>query len=73
MSENRIVRLATTGMHCGSCAMLIDMTLEDVTGVRSVKTEYASGTTEVTFDPEAVDVDGIVAAVRAIGYDATAL
>ena len=73
MSETQTVRFATTGMHCGSCAMLIDMTLEDATGVSSVKTEYASGTTEVIFDPEAIDIDGIVAAVRAIGYDATAL
>ncbi len=62
--------LKTTGMHCGSCAMLIDMTVGDLNGVDSVKTEYANGTTIVTYDSDAVSLDAIIAAIRSAGYDA---
>ena len=63
-------QLKTTGMHCGSCAMLIDMTVGDLAGVDSVKTDYATGTTTVSFDEETVSLDDVVAAIRSAGYDA---
>jgi copper chaperone len=71
MAEMKTVRLSTTGMHCGSCAMLIDMTLGDLDGVSEVKTEYASGVSVVTFDPERLSVDDLVSAVRSAGYEAS--
>ncbi len=70
MSDTMAVTLATTGMHCGSCSMLIDMTVGDMAGVSEAKTDLASGQTEVIFDPDTVSVDDIIAAIRAIGYDA---
>lgn len=70
MAESTTITLATTGMHCGSCAMLIDMTLGDVEGVSAVSTDYGTGMCEVTIDPDVVGVDEILAAVRAMGYDA---
>ncbi len=73
MSEVTTVRLATTGMHCGSCAMLIDMTLEDIAGVSAVSTDYATRMTEVSFDASVVSIDDIIVAVRAVGYDAEAV
>jgi copper chaperone len=63
-------QLKTTGMHCGSCAMLIDMTVGDLSGVDSVKTDYASGVTEVSYESDAVSVDAIIDAIRSVGYDA---
>ncbi len=63
-------QLKTTGMHCGSCAMLIDMTVGDLDGVDSVKTDYATGTTTVTYDSDTVALDDVVAAIRSAGYDA---
>jgi len=62
--------LKTTGMHCRSCAMLIDMTLDELEGVESVATDFASGDTVVSYDPDAVSLDDIVAAIRSAGYDA---
>lgn len=63
-------RLKTTGMHCRSCSTLIDMTLEELDGVESSESDAAAGTTKVVFDPQAVDVDTIVGAIRSVGYDA---
>ncbi|MBE0416634.1 MAG: heavy-metal-associated domain-containing protein [Coriobacteriia bacterium] len=70
MAEMKTVHLNTTGMHCGSCAMLIDMTLGDLEGVSEVKTDYASGLSVVTFDSDRVSVDDLVQAVRSAGYEA---
>jgi Cu+-exporting ATPase len=64
------VRLKTTGMHCQSCSMLVRMTVEELGGIESVISDYASGATDVTYDPELVTVDQIIAAIASAGYGA---
>lgn len=66
----RTVHLKTSGMHCVSCAQLVDITLKDLEGVRESKTSFASGATEVVFDSDAVTVGELVRAIRGAGYDA---
>jgi copper chaperone len=63
-------RLKTTGMHCASCSMLVDLTLGDLSGVLSSKTDHASGDTVVSYDSDVVGVEGIIEAIRGAGYDA---
>lgn len=63
-------RLATTGMHCRSCSMLIDMEVGELDGVSEVRTDHADGSTVVTFDDSVVSLDAIIATVRAAGYEA---
>jgi len=60
----------TGGMHCSSCSLVIEMTVEDLTGVSSVKVDYIKGTTHVVFDPEAVSAADITAAIVHAGYTA---
>jgi copper chaperone len=67
------VRLKTSGMHCGSCAMLIQMSVEDLPGVTSAKTEYATGLTDVTYDSDLLDTGAIIAAIEGAGYGAEAV
>lgn len=64
------VKLNTTGMHCPSCSMLIEMTVSDLDGVADVHADHRTGETEVTFDPEKVDTDRIVEEIRKAGYGA---
>ena len=63
-------QLKTSGMHCSSCSMLVDMTLADVEGVTEAKTDHASGDTIVTFDSDVVGVEALIDAIRSAGYDA---
>ena len=63
-------RLATSGMHCSSCSMLIDMTLGDPAGVEDSKTDHATGVTVVTYDDSLVTADEIIGAIRSVGYEA---
>ena len=56
------------GMHCTSCAMNIDLDLEDMPGVKSAKTSYAKGTTEIEYDPNVADFEKIKTVVQSMGY-----
>lgn len=67
-TTRRTLRIA--GMHCASCAMAIDLDLEELPGVAEARTSYARATTEVAFDPARVGLDGIIAAIREAGYAA---
>lgn len=62
--------LKTSGMHCSSCSMLIDMEVGDLAGVSEVRTDHADGSTVVTFDDTVVTLDTIIATIRATGYEA---
>jgi len=64
------VRFKTSGMHCSSCTMLIQMNVSDLTGVESVKADYGTGITEVVFDPAKVTPEAICAEIEAAGYGA---
>lgn len=57
-------KLTITGMHCTSCAINIDGELEDTEGVKEAKTSYAKQQIEVTFDPQSVSVDRLIAVIR---------
>jgi len=63
-------KLLTSGLHCRSCSMLVDMTVGDLPGVAEVKTDHVSGETEVRFDSDVVTLDQILAAIRGAGYEA---
>lgn len=63
-------RLNTSGMHCRSCSMMVDMTVGELGGVSDVRTDHASGETVVTFDDAVTSVEAIIEAIRGAGYDA---
>lgn len=62
--------LTTSGMHCRSCSMMVDLTVGEIDGVSDVRTDHVSGDTVVTFDDAVVDLDAIITAIRGAGYDA---
>jgi copper chaperone len=55
-----------TGMHCNSCALLIDDAVEDVAGVLSSTTSLRTGRTVV--DLTTAEPDEIIAAIGTAGY-----
>ncbi|MGH9010755.1 MAG: cation transporter [Acidimicrobiia bacterium] len=62
--------LDITGMHCPSCAVLIDETLESLPGVASARTDMHRARTKVEYDPAATSLEAITAAIAEAGYDA---
>lgn len=55
-------------MHCTSCALTIDMDLEDLEGIKQAKTNYAKAETEVEFDEDKLSTDDIMATIKRSGY-----
>lgn len=60
--------LKIQGMHCVSCAMNIDFDLEELKGVKSVKTSYAKAECEIEFDEEVLKTDKIIQTIQKTGY-----
>lgn len=67
------VKFKISGMHCSSCAMNIDFSLEDVEGVKSIKTSYAKQVTEVEFEDKKISEHEITEQIKKAGYTATNL
>jgi len=57
-------------MHCSSCAMTIDMDLEDLEGVNKSQTSYAKAETEIEFDPGKITDALILETIKKSGYTA---
>lgn len=58
------------GMHCGSCAMGIQINLENTDGVKSSFVDYDTKKAEVEFDDEKVSIDGIIKAIEELDFKA---
>jgi P-type Cu+ transporter len=57
-----------TGMHCASCANVIEKTLSNVEGVSSVSVQYASETARIDFDDSKISVAELSALLSKFGY-----
>ena len=64
------VELAIGGMTCASCAARIEKRLNKLPGVEAA-VNFASEHAAVAFDPALVDLDQLVGAVEAAGYEAS--
>lgn len=70
MSDVTTFTFRVSGMHCGSCGMLIDETVEELPGVRRSQTSVRAGRTVVDVDRADADPDVLAAAITAAGYPA---
>lgn len=61
------------GMHCGSCALLVDDTLEDLPGVITTHTTVKAGRSKVELDTTVTTPEEVLNAVTQLGYRASLL
>ncbi len=57
------------GMHCASCAVMIEKTLGKQPGVKSAAVNYGTETAKVTFDEHVGNLLNLSEAVAALGYE----
>ncbi len=67
----RKMELAIEGMHCASCAVLIQKSLEKVSGVKTAHVNYAVQKAHVEFDEKQANENALIEAVKKRGYGAT--
>ena len=56
------------GMHCGSCAIGIQMILDGIDGVESASVDYDSKSGDVEFDPDKVSKETMITSIEELGY-----
>lgn len=71
IATGQTVKLKLSGMHCSSCAVNIDLVLEDVEGVYDSKTHFARSFTQISFDPNKTNIDALIREIAKLGYDST--
>ncbi len=67
---NNKIRLQINGMHCASCANLVERTLKKVPGVSQASVNFAAEKATIVYDESQVKTEGLVAAVNKSGYKA---
>ncbi len=58
-------------MHCGSCAVGIQMLVSQIDGVKSAEVSYEGKKGTFEFDPQKTNKDAIVKAIAELGYKAS--
>ncbi len=70
VANPRTVTLEIAGMTCG-CAIAARKVLTRLDGVTKAEVSYETRRATVTYDPEKVTVEQLIAAVKKLGYTAT--
>ncbi len=64
------VQLTLIGMHCASCAGLIERGLKKVSGVKTANVNFAAEKARIIFDSSLASVNQLISAVEKSGYKA---
>lgn len=62
------IELQIEGMHCGSCAVGIQMLTSQMDGVKSAEVSYEGKKGTFEFEPAKVTKEQIVKAIEELGY-----
>lgn len=66
-------QLSLSGMHCTSCAGLIEKALKKVPGVKEASVNFAAEKASVIYDENEAGEEDLITAVKKTGYGATVL
>ncbi|MFA6553240.1 MAG: heavy metal translocating P-type ATPase [Patescibacteria group bacterium] len=67
---NKTTTLSLRGMHCASCAQLIERRLKKTPGVKQASVNYGTERAHVVFEPTQTTMQNLIARVVAAGYGA---
>ncbi len=68
MTTTDTVELDVHGMHCGSCALLIDDALADLPGVITSQTSLKTARATLTVNPAEIDHNRVLTTIHELGY-----
>ncbi|MFA5795699.1 MAG: heavy metal translocating P-type ATPase [Candidatus Shapirobacteria bacterium] len=70
-SNTQVALLSLSGMHCSSCAGLIERSLKKVPGVTEANVNFASEKARIVYNPMTAKVEDLIKGVENAGYKAT--
>ena len=68
-TDNQL-QLSISGMHCASCALVIEKSLKKIPGVKEANVNYNAEKARVVFDDSKAKVEDLLVAVKQAGYRA---
>lgn len=66
-NDRKTETLKLSGLHCSSCAVNIDLALEDLLGVKAT-TNYAKSESKIDYDPKQTTLKKIHSTIQELGY-----
>ncbi|MFA5136171.1 MAG: heavy metal translocating P-type ATPase [Patescibacteria group bacterium] len=69
--NNQKIKLSLSGMHCSSCAIIIEKSLKTTPGVQDAQVNFAAEKASVTFDQSILRKESLLDVVKKTGYSAT--
>src|SRR3990167_3726181 len=70
VNTSKRVSLSLSGMHCTSCALIIEKSLKKVPGVKEANVNFSAEKALITYDESAVKKESFIDAVKRTGYSA---
>ena len=70
MSQDKKVNLSLFGMHCSSCANIIERSVKKVPGVKQANVNFSAEKASIIFDESTTNVKALVEAISKAGYKA---
>ncbi|HEU5114934.1 MAG TPA: heavy metal translocating P-type ATPase [Candidatus Paceibacterota bacterium] len=61
--------LRIKGMHCASCAHIIEKTLRKTEGVHSAEANYGTERAKISYDPEKIGIAEMSKKIKPLGYE----
>ena len=68
--KKSLVNLSLSGMHCASCALLIEKSLKEVDGVIEANVNFAAEKASIFYDETKLKAEDLIKAVGKAGYKA---
>lgn len=69
-AKSQRISLSLSGMHCASCAGIIERSLKKVPGVSEANVNFAAEKAVITYDGRRAQAADLIAAVKKVGYKA---
>jgi len=69
-NSNQRINLSLFGMHCSSCANIIERSLKKVPGVKQASVNFAAEKANIIFDESQIKTQNLIEAVAKAGYKA---
>lgn len=68
---NKRISLSLSGMHCASCAGIIERSLQKVSGVKQANVNFAAEKALIIFSESETNIETLIGAIKKAGYKAT--
>ncbi|MEQ1678811.1 MAG: heavy metal-associated domain-containing protein [Chitinophagaceae bacterium] len=68
--NDQTIEMNIAGMHCGSCAIGIQMLTAGLDGVKASEVSYDTKKAKFTYDADKISLDGIKEQIKTLGYTA---